>query len=87
LDEYLLKCVRSAANAGGEQTETTGAGAGPFGSRFVFLAISTCRGDEPITAAIAMLDCAGVRPRIVRDTVLDVLAEALIDAGDVQCAP
>jgi serine/threonine-protein kinase len=85
LDEYLLKCVRSAGGGGSEQTETTGAGAGPFGSRFVFLAISTQRAEQPVTAAIAMLDCQGARPRIVRDTVLSVLAEALIDAGDVQC--
>jgi hypothetical protein len=85
MDEYLLKCVRSVENGGSEQTETTGAGAGPFGNRFVFLAISTHRAEEPITAAIAMLDCNGARPRIVRGAVLGVLAEALIDAGDVQC--
>jgi hypothetical protein len=33
-----------------------------------------------------MLDCNGVRPRIIRGTVLSVLAEAILDAGDVQCA-
>ncbi len=84
MDEYLLKCVRSAQNAGMEQTETTGMGAGPFGTRFVFLAISTHRAEDPTTAAIAMLDCSDARPRIVPDMVLSVLAEALIDAGDVQ---
>lgn len=37
------------------------------------------------TAAVAMLDCGDGHPRIVSDTVLSALAEALIDAGDVQC--
>ncbi len=85
MDEYLFKCLRSAGTEGSEQTETTGVGAGgQFGSRFVFLAISTHRAEDPSTAAIAMLDCHEQRPRIVPETVLGVLAEALIDAGDVQ---
>ena len=85
MEEYLLKCLRSSMKSGSDQTETTRAGAGgPFGNRFVFLAISTKRSDDVVTAAVAMLDCDGVRPRIVSSAVLNVLADALLDAGDVQ---
>jgi hypothetical protein len=81
MEEHLLKCLRSPGNAGEDQTQTTRAS---FNTRFMFLGISTRRGDDTVTAAIAMLDCNGERPRIVPHAVLSVLADALLDAGDVQ---
>lgn len=80
MEEHVLKCLRLPGSAADDQTETTRASSN---SRFVFLCISTHRSDAAVTAAIAMLDCSAVRPRIVSDAVLGVLADALLDAGDV----
>ncbi len=80
MEEHVLKCLRS-SGTGSDQTETTRAS---HNSRFVFLGISTHRGQDVVTVAVAMLDCSDLRPRIVPETILSVLADALLDAGDVQ---
>ena len=80
-EEYLDKWVR--AFWGGSEDETTSDSASPlFGHRFALVGLTTARGDEPVVAAVAVLDCKIERARIVGSAVTGVLAEVLLNAGD-----
>jgi hypothetical protein len=80
-EEYLDKWVRSFW--GGSEDETTSDGASAlFGHRFALVGLTTSRGDEPVVAGVAVLDCKNERARIVDGPVLSVLAEVLLNAGD-----
>lgn len=80
-EEYLDKWVRSFW--GGSEDETTSDGATAlFGHRFALVGLTTSRGDEPLVAGVAVLDCKNERARVVEARVLGVLAEVLLNAGD-----
>ncbi len=80
-EEYLDKWVR--AFWGGSEDETTSDGASAlFGHRFALVGLTTSRGDEPVVAGVAVLDCKDEHARIVGRPVLNVLAEVLLNAGD-----
>jgi serine/threonine-protein kinase len=80
-EEYLDKWVRSFW--GGSEDETTSDGASAlFGHRFALIGLTTSRGDEPVVAGVAVLDCKNERARTVGAPVLSVLAEVLLNAGD-----
>lgn len=68
---------------GGSEDETTTDGASAlFGHRFALVGLTTSRGDEPVVAGVAVLDCKNERARVVEPPVLNVLAEVLLTAGD-----
>ncbi len=80
-EEYLDKWVRSFWGGSEDETTTDGASA-LFGHRFALVGLMTSRGDEPVVAGVAVLDCKNERARVVEAPVLNVLADVLLTAGD-----
>lgn len=78
-EEHVLKCLRAAYRSDEQSTETTSTG---FGDRFALVVIALTRSGEIVTPGVVVLDCSGVRPKPVAESILSALARALIEAGD-----
>jgi tetratricopeptide (TPR) repeat protein len=81
-EEWLLKWLQSFRGTGNSDETTSQGGTTFFAERFGLIALVTEDAGVAVAPAIAVIDCSGVRPRLIPDTVLREMADALIDAGD-----
>jgi hypothetical protein len=78
-EDYLLDWLQTYWGGGDDETTSDNES---FGKRFTLVGIASIRGEEPVIAAVVVLDCNGERQKLVEAPVLRALAEALLDAGD-----
>jgi hypothetical protein len=81
-EEWLLKWLQSFRGCGNGDETTSQGGTTFFAERFGLIALVTEDAGVAVAPAIAVIDCANVHPRLVPDTILREMADALIDAGD-----
>jgi hypothetical protein len=81
-EEWLLKWLESFRGTGSGDETTSQGGTTFFAERFGLIALVTEDAGVAVAPALVVIDCANVHPRLVPDTVLREMADALLDAGD-----